>query len=324
MLGVGRLCKENSLPAEITSVIMCSWREGTQSKYSSYEKRWFEFCSKQKIDPVHPPINQVLSFLHTLYTEGLRYSAINTARSMLSSFIIQDGVGVGKHVLVKRYLKGVENERPSLPKYSFTWDAGLLIRHYRNSAINDNLLDLSRKLSSMLAILSGHRAREALSLLDIRNITFEENFAILRIADPLKTSNRFFHNGEIKLPKYAEKSICPVTTLQDYINSTRPLRNEVTGLFITTTKPHKKASEDTLARWIKHVLEKAGVDISIFSPHSTRSASTSSVMNSVKLDTILKAGGWRSERTFATFYNKKILYDEEFSNSVVNAKNVMK
>ena len=56
---------------------------------------------------------------------------------------------------------------------------------------------------------------------------------------------------------------------------TANLRGNITRLLITTTKPYKTASQGTLERWIKTPLQSAGINMSIFTPHSTRSASTS-------------------------------------------------
>ena len=267
---------------------------------------------------MQPTITDVLDFLHKLYSENLGYSAINTARSMLSTFVSLDGVDAGKHHLVCRYMKGVENSRPTLPKYSFTWDTGVVIRHYKSVVIEENnLLKQSQKVATLLAILSGQRARETLSLIDIRNITFEENFAIIRIADPTKTTTSRHHNGEIRLPKFEVESVCPVTALKLYMDITKTIRASVTALFITSTRPYKRASKDTLARWIKSALQEAGINIEIFSPHSTRSASTSKARHSVTLGTILKTGGWRSERTFAKHYHKEILHEESFAKSIL-------
>ena len=53
------------------------------------------------------------------------------------------------------------------------------------------------------------------------------------------------------------------------------------------------------------------MDTNIFTPHSTRAASTSKVKNSgtVRLGTILKCAGWKNARTFARFYDKVIEED---------------
>lgn len=291
---------------------------GTKDKYATYEKRWREFCHIQKVDFMQPSVNDVLLFLHSLYEKHLGYSAINSARSMLSTFVTIEGANAGKHPLVCRYIKGVQNQRPSLPKYNYTWDTGTVINYFRKQQPSDDIIIASEKLATLLAILSGQRGREILYLIDVRNITQEEHFMIVRIADPLKTSTIKYHNGEIRLPKFHEKTVCPVEALKEYLEKTKERRGDINSLFITCSKPYRKASKDTLARWIKNSLRKAGIDTSIFAPHSTRSASTSKARSSsVSIGTILKTGGWRSERTWAKHYSRVITYDEEFASTIL-------
>ena len=43
----------------------------------------------------------------------------------------------------------------------------------------------------------------------------------------------------------------------------------------TKNQINKPVSADTISNWIKHVLIKSGINTSLFSAHSTRSASTS-------------------------------------------------
>ena len=40
-------------------------------------------------------------------------------------------------------------------------------------------------------------------------------------------------------------------------------------------KPHQEISKDTIARWIKVILSRAGIDVGQFGAHSERSATTS-------------------------------------------------
>ena len=59
----------------------------------------------------------------------------------------------------------------------------------------------------------------------------------------------------------------------------------------------------TIARWLRVVLEKAGIDTSVFKGHSTRSAATSAVASaSVTMSEILLAADWSSEGVFQKFY----------------------
>ena len=105
---------------------------------------------------------------------------------MLSSFATNEGYVAGKHSLVCWYMKGVYNSNLSLPKRLFTWDTGVVVKVF---IIAKSLLDTSRKLASLLAILCGQRGRKILSVMDIRNTTIEENFLVIQIGNKLKTTS---------------------------------------------------------------------------------------------------------------------------------------
>ena len=101
--------------------------------------------------------------------------------------------------------------RPALPKYSFTRDPGKVIRHLSKIDIS-KLKYLILKLATLLALLCGQRAREILSVMDIRNTVIEDNICFIRIGDLLKTSGANFHVGQLEYPAFSEdKSICPVS-----------------------------------------------------------------------------------------------------------------
>ena len=62
-------------------------------------------------------------------------------------------------------------------------------------------------------------------------------------------------------------------------------------------------SSSTVARWLKLLLEASGIDISMFSTHSVRGASSSAAASAgISISDILKAAGWSSESTFQWFY----------------------
>ena len=84
-------------------------------------------------------------------------------------------------------------------------------------------------------------------------------------------------------------------------------------LFITTQSPFKAASKSMIATWIKIGLRMAGIDMDMFTPHSTRSASTSAVVTKIPIDTIIRTAGWASDCTFRKFYKRPITNDSSFS-----------
>ena len=65
-----------------------------------------------------------------LYQAGSSYSTLNTARSALSiTFVVSDSDTFGRHPLVSRFMKGVFETRPSLPRYGETWDVNLMLNY---------------------------------------------------------------------------------------------------------------------------------------------------------------------------------------------------
>ena len=158
---------------------------------------------------------------------------------------------------------------------------------------------------------------EILSVIDIRNTTIKESFLVRRIDDKLKTTSIKFHVGEIKFPVYENANVCPVKLFKQDIYVTKSLRSSITCLFSTTSKPYKPVSKDTLARWIKSVLHDTVIDMTIFSPHSTRLASTSKAAIKVPIETVLKTEGWCSTQTSANYYNKQIDDSEMFATRIV-------
>lgn len=89
-------------------------------------------------------------------------------------------------------------------------------------------------------------------------------------------------------------------------------------MFIITQKPFSAASKSTIAGWIKLGLRLAGIDMTLFTPHSTRSASTSASVNRVPIDTIIKTAGWANDCTFRKFYKRPVSNDATLSNAILS------
>lgn len=83
---------------------------------------------------------------------------------------------------------------------------------------------------------------------------------------------------------------------------------------------HIRRSSQTLGRWIKAVLDRAGIDVSIFFAHSTRHAFTSLAASSgIHINEIRRTAGWRkSSDVFTRFYNRPIIKDPSFQATILN------
>lgn len=211
-------------------------------------------------------------------------------------------------ILINRFMRGIFNKRPSLPRYTTTWNPEVVLDMLKTwGPISElSLKLLSFKLATLALLLSGRRGQTIINI-SIKNIAFAGNEVRISLGDILKTSKKDLHEPELVYTAFPDKAICLVSTLREYLNRTHVIRGDECQLFISFNKPHKKISRDTLSRWIKEVLKRAGIDINRFKPHSLRTAATSlAASKTVSISTIMAAVGWRRESTFATFYKKRI------------------
>ncbi|CAC5388615.1 unnamed protein product [Mytilus coruscus] len=171
-------------------------------------------------------------------------------------------------------------------------------------------------------IAKGQRLQTIHSL-DLDNITVTYSNIYIDVKSLLKCSKPGRHLQPIKLPDFIEdNSLCIVTVLKEYLVRTSCFR-KTQKLILSCIKPYSHVSKDTLGRWIKIGLQMAGVDITIYKPHSTRSASTSATLRcATSVDIILKAAGWSNESTFRKFYDKPVSkqnYNDNYSVKVLRS-----
>ena len=88
-----------------TDIIKASRRSGTNKQYQTYLKRWEKFCQSKGLGKFEATVENGIDFLATLFSAGLGYSAINTARSAFPSvLVLANNITFGSHPLVVRFL----------------------------------------------------------------------------------------------------------------------------------------------------------------------------------------------------------------------------
>lgn len=317
--------QHSGISPDIVEVIMQSWRDSTHKQYKVYINKWLQFCGEGPHDPLHPSVRSLLSFLHSLFRKGLRYSALNTARSAVSNIDInvgdvQDHTLVGMHFLACRYLKGVFNKIKPVPRYNNIWSVGTVLDYLSLFWPLDeiNLKELTLKLVMLIAITTGQRC-QTLTFLDLSEQYMQKNDKCFNFAltGHLKQDKPGQVFGNVCLYKYPVRELCVYETLNYYISTTEKLRNS-TKLLVSFIKSHRAMTSSTIWRWIKIVLGQAGTDTERFSGHSTRCASTRKALLSVSTDVILATAGWTEESTFRKFYNEPVAVSNQMSLAVLN------
>ena len=125
------------------------------------------------------------------------------------------------------------------------------------------------KLTMLLCLVTAQRS-QTLRLLKLSIMISEGPNIIITISDLVKPSSVRINSPIIKLNPYADKA----TALHEYIGMTKDLRKEVDNLFISYARPHLAVTKNTISRWIKSMLERGEIDISIYKSHSIRAAAS--------------------------------------------------
>ena len=197
----------------------------------------------------------------------MKYSTLKSYRPALQSYLKKVDPEV-----VNKVLKGVFNDRPPTARYTSIWDVNLLLA-YLGSMIVTTDMDISTKLATLMMVLSGNRVN-MLSHLKVSKMFITEDECTFVFDEVLKHSRPGFKDGPMTFRVFPDYHICPVHTLKQYLDMRLP-RSSEDALFLTTTQPYRGVSSDTIARWIKTMMQLAGIDTGLFGAHSCRAASTS-------------------------------------------------
>ena len=121
-----------------------------------------DFCHKRQADPLCAITKTGIEFLNEYFNTGVGYSAVNSARSALSSLIKPlHGIPFGKDPLVSRFLRGVFNIRPALPRYVTTWNVSKVFQYLKKqqALVNCDLKAVSHRLAILLCLKQGNVTR---------------------------------------------------------------------------------------------------------------------------------------------------------------------
>ena len=198
------------------------------------------------------------------------------------------------------------NRNPPRPKYSATWDPETVLSYLGSEiSLETSARQLAKRLAMLLALTSLFRTAE-LAAIEFASARMEQGQARLVLGAPRK-SQRSSPLQEIVVKRIANSQVCPVAALEAYIDRTKPWRRGKRSdrLFLQCKKPHNPVTPSTIGHWLKEILAEAGVDTTVYTAHSTRSAASSSALKKgVPIQAIMQAANWASHSTFYRFYHR--------------------
>ena len=233
----GNHLQTRGLLESATSLILQSWRKGTKQQYKPFIAKWEQYCSQRQISPFSTTIEHGINFQAKLYQTGIGYSVLNTARCALSTVCFtSEHYTFGQHPLVCRFIKGIFECRPSLPRYQESWDVTVVLAYLAKLGPPEklNLKNLTLKVFIMMALLSGQR-HQTLHTLAIDCMQISSDKCVFSINSLLKTSRPGKHLACIEFQAYApDVSLCIIKHLQQYLKHTDILRGDVKQFLLVT------------------------------------------------------------------------------------------
>ncbi len=298
-------------------------RENTNAAYDSGWKIWSDWCLGRGHDPLRSAVPVVASFLAE-QSRSKAYSTVNIYRSTLSSVLERvDGLPIGQHPEIVLLMKGIFNRKPPSARYNSTWDVDVVLSYLRSQEnASLSLGALAAKLATLLALATLFRASD-LAAISKRSIKFSTNRVSFSLTRPRKAQK----SGALQsftLERLGDETLDPVACIKCYISMTESFRKDSNNelLFISSVGLHNPVKSQTISNWIKKVLKDAGIDVEIFSGHSTRGAAASkAVAVGASLDSVLSAGHWASSSTFRKFYHREKDPGPSVAVSVLNPDN---
>lgn len=249
-----------------------------------------------------------MDFFTELYSQGASYSALNTAKAALLTFVQVDGSNSWKDdpVLLK-FFTGCFKTRIPKPKYVDTWNVETVLSYLDNFMPIEEVTfkELTLKTVALVALASGSRS-QTVHLMDLNNMSSTDNNIKFFFTKPLKSTKPGQKPHTLEFEKFTVTSRCVVHTLKEYIQRTQTLRQS-SHLWISFVKPYKAVSKDTISRWLKNVLTQSGINVELFTAHSFRMASTSKAASAgVGMHSILQTANWSSATNFEKFYHREV------------------
>ncbi|EIE75930.1 hypothetical protein RO3G_00634 [Rhizopus delemar RA 99-880] len=178
---------------------------------------------------------------------------------------------------------------------------------------NLSLQHLQLKTILLLCMATMWRPRSDIGCLQHRDITINNDHkgeiqATIHTRTPKEAQVK-----SITLGTYQDQQLCPVQTLQSFLNKTSQFRTNLPedhALFLTYLEQEDKKSSSvrpsTITNWIKSAMQDAGIDTKHFQAHSIRSASsTKAVELGRSIQDVKKHANWGlNSNTFEKLYYK--------------------
>jgi integrase len=320
---INKQYKAKGFSKSTRKLLRASWRTGTQKDYSCKFRKFSSWCNSKQIDPFNASLTDCANFLSYLYDNGLKYKTISGYRSMMSAVLpTVEKFPIGKHPHVIRVLKGVFNSRPPEHRLIPEWDLPLVLQMLKQPPFEPmklaRLKYVTWKTVFLIAITTFKRCSDLQALrLGEGSVNIQKK-GVTFVRHGLSKQDRQGHQSKtIFIPTFEDnKLLDPKRALFWYLKHTHSLRQETdeNKLFLTTVKPYRPVSAQTISTWIVNTIKRAYKCKELAEPkirgHSTRSIGPSwALFKGANIVDVMNSADWSRASTFIKFYLREVAVD---------------
>ena len=297
--------------AKVTKYLFKCHSKSTQTRYGCFLKVWKKFCSEQLKNSVKVNLRCVTDFFVYCF-EDLKWSPSQIAQAKSGlAFLLPCYSRLFKHDAVKQLIVGFFQCKLLQPHLRDTvWDSNIVLHALKLYPTYDKLAMAWYSVKLCLLVLLSTMARKhVLPLLDIDHMVFMDDCVCFCLTGLNKQScahsKPSLEAQTLDLVPYPpDSALCPVKCLIEYLNATKYVCSPTaTGIFLSLNAPFNCVKKPTYAGWVKKGLCHAGIDLSVFSLHSTRGSSASTALaEGLSVNNIMARASWASLSTFMGYY----------------------
>ncbi len=325
----GDQLRDAGLPADVVETILSARAPSTRRSYAFKWHIFENWCRAHHVDPVHCQVVSVLEFLQEKLSSGTCPGTLRVYVAAISAcHVLIDGVSVGKHPLVARFIQGAKRLRPPTRATVPSWDLAIVLEGLVTTPFEPlesaPVRFLTLKMFFLMAITYLKRVGDlqALSILPscldfapglVKVILHPHPNYLPKV--PFSTMNPVVLEAFCPPPFTTPEQerlhlLCPVRALQIYVHHTSQWRKSE-QLFICYGGRNRgaAATKHTVSHWVRNAIALAYEARGRASPlgvraHSTRGvASSTALARGVPLQQVCDAAGWSSLHTFVRFYS---------------------
>ncbi len=286
-------------PAAGQKVAEASAAKNTRRTYSMQFQRFLCFILTRQKRFESCTLDDIFEFLTAFVKVAPKYNSVASAATSIRWFLrISSKAALDKDPRWSTFMKGMKRVcEPPLTRFH-VWNPRRVLDRIASCPKPSNLTEAGEEAAVLLMLATGSCLDDIFKL----SARFEKTgFGVrLSLVSPRKTDLRKRFVSHLDVAFFPEnRRMCPARAVLRFLRLAHPLRRtDMDHFFISTTR--RPAAKQTVKRWIRTQLERAGISASA---GSLRSASSSAAyLAGVSVDTIMKSAGWKCEETWRRHY----------------------